>query len=314
MALKSEILKSLRMVLGKRSASENELKVDLPGQVGSDRIRSLLLSNDPCMIGRFGSNELDLTLRVYERSRHKFMARPLRYVRGEIYDFWWDRGIRKRMSLNAGFFPTDNQSMVRFGERMLADIPELDVMGIWNREEWRLRHLFPDAGLMKLIELEPFRHRDPWSEALSGKKVLVVHPFEDSIRKQYSRRELLFEDVRTLPRFELLTLKSVVSNAMNDVKFASWFDALDHMQGQISDLDFDIAIIGCGAYGLPLAAFVKRMGKKAIHLGGATQLLFGLKGRRWDSSYQHIYNQHWVRPLDSESPARPDLVEGNAYW
>ena len=27
--------------------------------------------------------------------------------------------------------------------------------------------------------------------------------------------------------------------------------------------------LGCGAYGFPLAAHVKRMGKKAIHMGGS---------------------------------------------
>ena len=45
---------------------------------------------------------------------------------------------------------------------------------------------------------------------------------------------------------------------------------------------FDVAIIGCGAYGMPLAAMLKQAGKQAIHLGGATQLLFGIKGKRWE--------------------------------
>ena len=46
--------------------------------------------------------------------------------------------------------------------------------------------------------------------------------------------------------------------------------------------DYDICLIGAGAYGFPLAAHVKRKGKKAIHLGGALQLLFGVKGKRWE--------------------------------
>ena len=47
-------------------------------------------------------------------------------------------------------------------------------------------------------------------------------------------------------------------------------------------IDFDVAIIGCGAYGFPLAAKLKQAGKQAIHLAGATQLLFGIKGKRWE--------------------------------
>lgn len=42
------------------------------------------------------------------------------------------------------------------------------------------------------------------------------------------------------------------------------------MEDKIKQIDFDVCIIGCGAYGLPLAAFVKRMGKQAIHLAGGT--------------------------------------------
>lgn len=49
------------------------------------------------------------------------------------------------------------------------------------------------------------------------------------------------------------------------------------MKDEIDKQDYDIALIGCGAYGFPLAAHIKRSGKKAIHLGGALQLLFGIK-------------------------------------
>ena len=54
------------------------------------------------------------------------------------------------------------------------------------------------------------------------------------------------------------------------------------MKAQIDKEDFDICLIGAGAYGFPLAAYVKRKGKKAVHLGGALQLLFGIKGSRWE--------------------------------
>ena len=50
------------------------------------------------------------------------------------------------------------------------------------------------------------------------------------------------------------------------------------MKNQIVKTDFDIAIIGAGAYGFSLAAFIKKIGKKAVHLGGPTQVLFGIKG------------------------------------
>ncbi|MBD4336261.1 hypothetical protein GUH15_09405, partial [Xanthomonas citri pv. citri] len=76
-----------------------------------------------------------------------------------------------------------------------------------------------------------------------------------------------------------------------------WFEALEYMESEISKMDFDIALIGCGAYGMCLAAHVKRMGKTAIHLAGWTQMLFGVYGKRWvedQPEYAKFINQFWI--------------------
>jgi len=81
-------------------------------------------------------------------------------------------------------------------------------------------------------------------------------------------------------------------------------------------IDFDVALIGAGSYSIPLASFVKGIGKKAIHLGGETQILFGIKGGRWDvrEAERSFYNEHWVRPLSSEVPQNYQNVENGCYW
>ena len=70
------------------------------------------------------------------------------------------------------------------------------------------------------------------------------------------------------------------------------------MKAEIDKNYFDIAIIGCGVYGFPLVAHGKRIGKKSIHLGGPTQMLFGIKGKRWleNPNFCHIINEHFVFP------------------
>lgn len=158
-----------------------------------------------------------------------------------------------------------------------------------------------------------------WTQALKGKKVLVVHPFEHSIREQYKKRQHIFERAEVegiLPDFDLITLKAHQTIAKNKTNFKSWFDALDDMCEKCTLLDFDIAIIGCGAYGFPVAAHIKRMGKVAIHFGGATQLLFGIMGNRWekDSVLSEIVNEYWVRPSKEERPRNSEGVEGACYW
>jgi cation diffusion facilitator CzcD-associated flavoprotein CzcO len=92
------------------------------------------------------------------------------------------------------------------------------------------------------------------------------------------------------------------------------------MKRKIDQSDYDICIIGAGAYGFPLAAHVKRMGKKAIHLGGVTQLLFGIKGRRWVDNpilfypYINLYNEHWTYPSLEDKPTGAGKVEDACYW
>ena len=166
--------------------------------------------------------------------------------------------------------------------------------------------------------------------AVEQRKVLVVHPFVDTIRSQYQKRELLFSNPDVLPEFELKTLKAVQTIAGTKSEFASWFDALKYMEDEIDKIDFDIAIIGCGAYGLPLAAHVKRIGKQAVHIAGGTQLLFGILGKRWTEQYQGfwhyrpgidislnyhpLFNEYWVSPSRHEKPKGSEKVEGGCYW
>ena len=98
--------------------------------------------------------------------------------------------------------------------------------------------------------------------------------------------------------------------------YNTWFDALDDMTDQVKNKDFDIAIVGCGAYGLPLATRIKQMGKQVIHLAGATQLMFGIMGNRWERvpEIKNNVNSYWVRPNKSETPECAATIENKCYW
>tara|TARA_R110002126_G_scaffold288049_1_gene441326 strand:+ start:1172 stop:1963 length:792 start_codon:yes stop_codon:yes gene_type:complete len=73
-------------------------------------------------------------------------------------------------------------------------------------------------------------------------------------------------------------------------------------------------LVSCGCYGLPLCNYIKSQGKVAIYLGGILQLLFGIKGQRWDTRTEvtHCYNEHWIYP--SIKPKNAELVENGCYW
>ena len=131
------------------------------------------------------------------------------------------------------------------------------------------------------------------------------------------KREQLFKGTNILPSFELQTLRSVqTAGGGSDDRFASWFEAYEWMKEEILKRDFDVAILGCGAYGFPLAAAIKAAGKQAIHFGGVTQILFGILGARWDGDedLRKFVNDSWVRPMDKEKPKNASAVENNCYW
>ena len=145
----------------------------------------------------------------------------------------------------------------------------------------------------------------------------MVHPFRDTILRQYARREQLFPGTGVLPAFASLTVVQAVQGlAGQETGYASWFDALAAMQRQMDAADYEVAIIGAGAYGLPLAAHARDTGHTAIQMSGATQLLFGIRGKRWDAHpvISRLYNDAWVRPAESEGVAHRETVEGGSYW
>jgi hypothetical protein len=315
----TQLMRKLQLYYTSMNSSDKvaDLWPDLTGQSASNLIKTFIVQDQPCMICRFGSGELDVTLRhLFMKSKDPLISKFLDFIKGKSSPFWWDKSIKNNISNNAGYYPVDDCSLSAFGEKMLEDITEIDVLGIWQGDEKYLRSFFPKAHLVFLQDLEPYYHKDPWSEALKDMTVLVIHPFEKSIINQYKKRDLLFEDTRILPEFNLKTLKSVQSAAREYTEFPTWFDSFNYMCDQIDQTNFDVAIIGAGAYGLPLAAYIKRIGKKSIHLGGATQILFGIRGKRWDERpfFQNLYNEHWIRPLISETPSQFSTIESGCYW
>ena len=284
-------------------------------EASNDEIKSIIEAGKPAMICRFGSTELNTMTTFFLAEERSFWSNVRRYIKGEIPQFWVDNETIESIMCFSGFFPKDMTLLRKFYELMLQDIQLIDVLGSWRKEEVFFHRYFPNAKRIPLKGLEPYYHESPWSLALKDKKVLVIHPFTESIQAQYQHRTQLFSE-EVLPAFELKVIRAIQSIAFEETQYRTWFEALESMKDKINALDFDIAIIGCGAYGLPLAAHVKRLGKQAIHLGGATQIMFGIKGKRWEDSpfFKHLFNEHWVYPLDSEKPQHHAKVEGGCYW
>lgn len=277
----------------------------LPDEAANELIFNKVISGEPAFITRFGSSEL-ATLLFYRNDRQHQASDE------------WNKHHEHILCDVSGYFPFTPESMDRFATYYLEFIKNIDVLGVWNVGEDFVADLFdPSVQLINLPAIEPYYFNNPWSRALAGKKVLVVHPFADTIRTQYFKRQALFANKNILPAFDLKIVKAVQTVADNTQGFKDWFTALDFMCDQVLKEDFDVAIIGAGAYGMPLANFIKiKMGKVAIHMGGATQVLFGIKGKRWYDvpKVKALFNEYWVSPSLLERPVGLERVEGATYW
>jgi len=293
--------------------------VDLIGQDASDYIEKKLSDNTPCMIARLGAIELRCLcsyLYFIKNPPLSFFSRATEYIQCKTPPFWWWDLSIKEMSNNTGFFPVNIENFGQYFALITEDMRLVDILGSCQDTEMVFKENLKTAVRIRLVDLEPYYHSEPWTKALKGKTILVIHPFSESITRQYQKRELLFNNPNILPEFNLKTIQAIQSIAGSNVQYKDWFEALEYMKNQINLIDFDIAIIGCGAYGFPLAAHIKRLGKKAIVLGGATQILFGIRGTRWESfpPCRPLMNENWVRPLKSEVPNNFEIVEGGCYW
>lgn len=321
-------LKVLRKVYQKIFASaqpQMDYGINEPDKA-ADVIYDLLASGKPCMIARFGSTEMLAIINYLGvcNPNHSF----IKYIKGEQSEWWWGKNVMEQMQRWSGFFPPTPDNMRRFGKMMLEDAKEVDILGSWLQNERYVSEYVNSAVKVHLRLLEPFWSEQPWSRVLEGKRVLVVHPFAKTIELQYSlNRTKLFDHPAVLPEFELQTIQAVQSIGGIDNGFKDWFEALQWMKDEIDRREYDVCLIGCGAYGFPLAAHVKRRGKQAIHLGGSLQLLFGIKGKRWEDpnygvsvwgipygSYSDLKNEYWVRPDQTEKPRSSNAVEGGCYW
>ncbi|GGG42524.1 hypothetical protein GCM10011414_10120 [Croceivirga lutea] len=306
--LARKIFQFIKLDLNKKPNFSSE------GQNASNEIKAKILSNEPVLIARLGATEFKCISGYINQKRG--VRKYADFILNKTDTLKIDNSVIEQAKLWSGIFPGNTNTINKFVEKSIEDLKEVDILGIWLKENYLLRQNIEKKYQIPLKDIEPYYHQNPWSKALENKKVLIIHPFTETIKNQYLKRSLLFKNQDVLPNFDLKVIKSVQSIAGQAVGFKDWFSALDHMKNQMDNTDYDIAIIGCGAYGMSLGAHAKRKGKQAIHLGGATQIMFGIKGSRWDNhpTISKFYNNEWVRPSESEAPRNKEVVEEACYW
>jgi hypothetical protein len=164
-----------------------------------------------------------------------------------------------------------------------------------------------------------------WTSLLENKRVAVVTSFAATVSSQIARRRQIWgSDAATLlPKTtEWVPIQTGYSPALAQGRaawpssIATWQDAIAYLTEKVVESGASICIIGCGGLGMILGAELKKKGLQCIVLGGATQVLFGIKGRRWEnhSIISKFWTDAWVWPSLDETPGGAASIEGGCYW
>ena len=242
--------------------------------------------------------------------------------------------IKKNMTVNAGLFPATDETLDDWAQHMLGEVlGEIDGLAEWNtlnpiQESQILNAFSPKSKRFPARSIEPYYEEaaaNRWTYRIPNRtKVAIVTPFASSVAAQSSKIAELWPTVPLWnPAVELLPIKAHYSPYLSPgvswpaaVEAAGWRTAVKYMADAVLASGAKVALIGVGALSLPLAATLKKAGVAAIHTGGATQIMCGVKGKRWatHSIISSFFNPAWISPSEDEIPSNSKAVEGGCYW
>ncbi len=230
--------------------------------------------------------------------------------------------ITSQIQTNAGFFGTE-EDMIKWKSMFFRSLMTADCnLRVYTCNSF----LVCDQVTQKLnlwIPTLPYIEKvDFWFSlinAIQTDKIGFVSYFKKDIERQLSKMKWIYPAkknkahcLKDASKWKIIYSENTIKG--NEPKDKSWFDVLDDLVARCLEKDCDVYFISCGCYGLILCDKLKEAGKKAIYVGGLLQLLFGLKGKRWDEREEinEYYNKYWVYP--QTKPERWKEIEGGCYW
>ena len=274
-------------------------------------IEDALLSKKGFLVGRNGTIEMEVLL-----SRHNGLQLEPRHV--------------MQLERNAGVFPTTPASIASWIRKTLAAVQDSDLLVAgWYKpiaadELEFLRVIGKRGPYLPLRALEPYYVPEvfQWTSALEGRRVAVVSSFAETACEQASRSYAVWSGRAVLPKATYLPVQTRYSPRLAQGRaewpdtMKSWETAVTDVVARVMEQNADIILIGCGGLGMIIGHELRIRGKVCIVMGGAIQVLFGIKGRRWQnhSIISTFWNDAWVWPRLEDTPGGADEVEGGCYW
>lgn len=285
---------------------------------GASQVASLILDclsqTKGCLIGRNGTVELEVLLNYH---RYKKFFQDMTFT----------------LERNAGVFPQEETSLRQWVHETSEASKTCDILAAgWyaplrQQELLFLNQVNENYCCVPLRSLEPYyvSQQLRWTALLSDQRVAIVSSFTQTMKQQLVKRNDLWGnqvDSYLPDSAEFLFFQTGYSPAIakGQAEWSplakTWVDALDKLENDILAANVRIVLIGCGGLGMPLGQRLKKAGKIVLVLGGAIQVLFGIKGERWKHHdvIGKLWNKAWVYPSLEETPRGASLIERSCYW
>ena len=285
---------------------------------GGGVLSNRIYSGVPFVAGKLGTSEFDALYWFKSQNGAPF-----------------PRDIRRNMMINAGLFSDGSDCVKEWCQYMMENIHLLDEIALWNpikpvEERYFLQQYAPQIKkYLPLRSLEPFYQDLPenrWSLAIET-PFCVVSPFVETIEGQWKKRDVLFPMLLWSPKATfcggvcvgyspLICEAEEICSWPTHILQKGWRAGVDFVVDSCVATGAKFAFVGAGALSLPICFELKKRGISAIHTGGGTQIIFGIRGRRWlsHSVISHFFNENWVSPQESEIPSAGSVIEGGCYF
>jgi hypothetical protein len=279
-------------------------------------ICNLFQSEKPFLIGRNGTIELEILLNYY-------------YILNIL------ESQKNTLELNAGIFPTTNEYIEDFCRSYIEALTNTDIIAegwyepLKKAENNLLNILNPNRIKVTLRNLEPY-YAPPhlrWTQYLANKRVAIINSFAETCEQQTYMSKAIWPEYTEsfLPNSTTwipittyycpkLAGENTYANWPSHIK--NFKDAIEYIIERTLESKAEVAIIGCGGMGMIIGSKLKDAGLQVIVMGGATQILFGIKGKRWEnhSIISKFFNDAWVSPNPLNAPKNYKLIENGCYW
>ena len=231
----------------------------------------------------------------------------------------------KELENNAGIHSKNLDSLRVYVDQLVAAYDHCTAIAEWETTgavfaitgdgQRLIAERTPTISKIAAQSLEPYYVKPSWMPALSGKKVLIIHPFAKTIHQQIPLLPKLFPG-REWFHHSIITCIAPPLTLAGNHQNKDWQVHLDDFLVTIPE-DFDVALVAAGGYGMLIADHIfTKMNRSVMYIGGALQLFFGIIGKRWFDNKEILafVNDDWIRPLSIDKPTNFSKVEKGCYW